>query len=89
MNFWGFHPSIFTNIENQFIEFLGQSINTPKSEFYIPFVVYEMIKRDLISVDVLAADSPWFGVTYKEDKPYVIDQLLNLTNAGIYPQKLW
>lgn len=89
MNFWGFHPSIFTNIENQFIEFLKKNIDTPKSEFYIPFVVYEMIKKGIITVDVLNANSPWFGVTYKEDKPYVIDQLLNLTNAGIYPQKLW
>lgn len=89
MNFWGFHPSIFSNIEDQFIEFLKQNIDVPKSEFYIPFVVYEMIKKGIITVDVLEADSPWFGVTYKEDKPYVIKQILNLTNAEIYPQKLW
>lgn len=89
MNFWGFHPSIFENIENQFIEFLTHHIDQPKSEFYIPFVVFEMIKTGQINVEVLKADSPWFGVTYKEDKPYVIDQIQNLTNQGIYPEKLW
>ena len=89
MNFWGFHPSIFKNIENQFIEFLSDNINLPKSEFYIPFVVFEMIQKKQISVDVLIADSPWFGVTFQEDKPYVIEQIQKLTNQGIYPQKLW
>jgi len=89
MNFWGFHPSIFGNIENQFIDFLSHNINQPKSEFYIPFVVFEMIQAGQISVEVLHANSPWFGVTYKEDKPHVIDQIRNLTNQGIYPKKLW
>ena len=89
MNFWGFHPSIFENIETQFIDFLSHNINQPKSEFYIPFVVFEMIKTGHISVEVLHADSPWFGVTYQEDKPFVIEQIRNLTNQGIYPEKLW
>jgi NDP-sugar pyrophosphorylase family protein len=89
MNFWGFHPSIFENIETQFIDFLSSNIDQPKSEFYIPFVVFELIKTGRVSVDVLQADSPWFGVTYKEDKPFVIEQIRNLTNQGIYPEKLW
>ena len=89
MNFWGFHPSIFENIETQFFDFLSHNIGQPKSEFYIPFVVFEMIKTGQISVEVLHADSPWFGVTYKEDKPFVINQIQNLTNQGTYPQKLW
>lgn len=89
MNFWGFHPSIFKNIETQFVDFLKENINLPKSEFYIPFVVFEMIKQGIISVDVLTADSPWFGVTYKEDKPMVIEQINALTQRGIYPGKLW
>lgn len=89
MNFWGFHPSIFKNIEAQFIEFLINNIQIPKSEFYIPFVVFEMIKKKQISVEVLTANSPWFGVTYKEDKPYVMGQIQSLTNQGIYPENLW
>ena len=89
MNFWGFHPSIFENIESQFIDFLEKNIDKPKSEFYIPFVVFEMIKRGIISVEVLSADSPWFGVTYKDDKPYVAEQIKDLTNKGVYPANLW
>jgi UTP-glucose-1-phosphate uridylyltransferase len=89
MNFWGFHSSIFKNIEYQFIEFLEENIQLPKSEFYIPFVVFEMIQKKQISVEVLTANSPWFGVTYKEDKPYVIEQIQKLTNQGVYPEKLW
>jgi len=89
MNFWGFQPTIFDFIENQFIDFLHHNINQPKSEFYIPFVVFEMIKRGQINVEVLTADSPWFGVTYKEDKPFVIKQIQDLTDQGIYPEILW
>jgi UTP-glucose-1-phosphate uridylyltransferase len=89
MNFWGFHPSVFQNIENQFIEFLRTNIQIPKSEFYIPFVVFEMIKSGKAKVEVLKADSPWFGVTYQEDKPFVIEQIQKLTDQGVYPDKLW
>jgi len=89
MNFWGFHPTVFENIENQFIEFLKTNIEVPKSEFYIPYVVFEMIKTGKAKVEVLKADSPWFGVTYQEDKPFVIEQIQKLTEQGIYPEKLW
>ncbi|MBC8003830.1 MAG: NTP transferase domain-containing protein [Verrucomicrobia bacterium] len=89
MNFWGFHPSVFTNIENQFIDFLKANIDAPKSEFYIPFVVFEMIKAGQVKVEVLKADSPWFGVTFQEDKPFVVDQIQKLTDQGVYPAKLW
>lgn len=89
MNFWGFHPTVFENIENQFIEFLKTNIEIPKSEFYIPFVVFEMIKTGKAKVVVLKADSPWFGVTYQQDKPFVIEQIQKLTDQGIYPSKLW
>jgi hypothetical protein len=89
MNFWGFHPSVFENIEDQFVEFLTSNIQVPKSEFYIPFVVFEMIKAGKAQVEVLKADSPWFGVTYQEDKPFVIEQIQRLTDQGVYPQKLW
>jgi UTP-glucose-1-phosphate uridylyltransferase len=85
MNFWGFYPSIFANIENQFIDFLNTNLTMPKSEFYIPSVVFEMIKKEKAKVEVLRADSPWFGVTYKDDKPFVIEQIKNLTDAGLYP----
>ena len=89
MNFWGFHPSVFENIENQFIDFLKVNSQSPKSEFYIPFVVFEMIQTGKAKVEVLKADSPWFGVTYQDDKPFVIEQIQKLTDQGVYPEKLW
>lgn len=89
MNFWGFHPTLFGKIEDQFRAFLRDNLDNPKAEFYIPFVIFEMIKNKQVSVEVLKADSPWFGVTYKEDKPFVVEQIEKLTQKGIYPQKLW
>jgi hypothetical protein len=89
MNFWGFHPDIFENIESQFVDFLSSNINQPKSEFYIPFVVFEIIKRGLAKVEVLSANSPWFGVTYPEDRPHVVEQIQKLTDQEVYPPKLW
>jgi len=89
MNFWGFHPSIFKHIENQFIDFLKENLTKPKSEFYIPFVVYELIIKGIVKVEVLSANSPWFGVTYQEDKPFVVEQIKNLTDLEVYPSKLW
>ena len=89
MNFWGFHPSVFKNIENQFIDFLKTNIEVPKSEFYIPVVVFDMIKTGQAKVKVLKANSPWFGVTFQEDKPYVMQQIKNMTEQGLYPNNLW
>lgn len=89
MNFWGFHPSLFALLENQFKLFLDEKMTLPKSEFYIPSVVFELIKSGAVKTKVLQADSPWFGVTYPEDKPYVMEQIKKLTTAGIYPEKLW
>lgn len=89
MNMWGFKPSIFTTLENKFIDFLKTEINKPKSEMYIPSVVFEMIEEQKATVKVLEANSPWFGVTYKEDKPIVVAKIKELIKQGIYPADLW
>jgi len=89
MNMWGFKPSIFEILENKFVEFLKTEIDKPKSEMFIPFVVFEMIEEQLAKVKVLKADSPWFGVTYKEDKPIVVEKVNKLIEKGEYPGKLW
>jgi NDP-sugar pyrophosphorylase family protein len=89
MNFWGFKPSIFPRIENRFADFLKTEIGKPKSEMYIPSVVFDMIVDQQATVKVLEADSPWFGVTYKEDKPIVVAKIRSLISAGEYPEKLW
>jgi choline kinase len=89
MNIWGFKPSVFETIEKKFITFLKTEMDKPKSEMYIPSVVFEMIEEKLATVKVLEADSPWFGVTYKEDKPYVVDKINSLIEKGDYPENLW
>ncbi|WP_372648932.1 NDP-sugar synthase [Draconibacterium sp.] len=89
MNFWGFHPSIFAALESKFVKFLETEIDKPKSEMYIPSVVFEMIEDNEVEVKVLEANSPWFGVTYKEDKPIVVNKINALIKEGVYPNKLW
>jgi NDP-sugar pyrophosphorylase family protein len=89
MNNWGFKPSVFKFLEEKFIEFLQTEINKPKSEMYIPSVVYELIQEQKATVKILEANSPWFGVTYKEDKPFVIEKIRTLIQQGEYPENLW
>ena len=89
MNNWGFKPSVFKFLEEKFVEFLQTEINKPKSEMYIPSVVYELIQEQKATVKILEANSPWFGVTYKEDKPFVIEKIRTLIQLGEYPENLW
>ncbi|MDR1859882.1 MAG: nucleotidyltransferase [Bacteroidales bacterium] len=89
MNFWGFHPALFAHLERLFIRFLDDKLNVPKAEFYIPSAVFELIKCGAVQTRVLAADSPWFGVTYPQDRPYVVEQIGRLVGEGYYPEALW
>lgn len=89
MNFWGFTPVFFGQLEKLFRDFLSQNINNIKSEFYIPFVVDTLIKKNAANVKVLNSDDEWFGITYPEDKPLVQQKLKELTDKGIYPESLW
>jgi UTP-glucose-1-phosphate uridylyltransferase len=89
MNFWGFTPSYFDLTEPLFTHFISTQISNLKSEFYIPLAVDMLIKSRKARVKVLRSHDRWFGVTYKEDKPLVIEKLRELTKEGIYPQKLW
>ncbi len=89
MNMWGFTPDYFKYSENAFVEFLKKDINTPKSEFFIPFVVNELLESGKITVKVLDTTAKWFGVTYSSDRPAVVEKLAELHNMGEYPQQLW
>lgn len=89
MNFWGFTPKIFQQIEEGFSNFLKQHINDPKSEYYIPTLIDELICSQSARVKVLSCNSRWFGVTYREDKDYVKSAVNQLVNEGVYPENLW
>ena len=89
MNCWGFTPRLFDELEDRFGKFLAARGTELKSEWYIPFVVDELIKEGKADCRVLPTDSRWFGVTYREDKPFVVAEIRKLVDAGEYPAKLF
>ncbi|MCR5709187.1 MAG: nucleotidyltransferase [Bacteroidales bacterium] len=91
MNFWGFTPDYFDYSEELFKVFLSSEavkVN-PKAEFFIPYVADVLIKRGDASFKVLNCDAKWFGVTYKEDRPFVVAKIGELIEKGVYPRSLW
>lgn len=89
MNMWGFTPDIFPHTEKLFIEFLKKNENEPKKEFYIPYVVNDAIENGKSSVKVLSTPDKWFGVTFQEDRPSVVEKLRKMTDEGLYPSPLF
>ena len=89
MNVWGFTPILFKYLEGKFVEFLSENGTEMKSEYLIPSVVNELIQSGQETVHVLRSGATWFGVTYKEDKPYVEGEIEKLVNKGEYPGKLF
>ena len=89
MNVWGFTPELFFYLESMFIEFLEKEGKELKSEYLIPSVVNTLIQSGQKSVQTLHSSAKWFGVTYKEDKPYVTEQIKKLIDNGNYPKKLF
>ena len=89
MNVWGFTPDLFTYLEPMFGKFLEKKGNELKSEYLIPSVVNTLIQTGEKNVHILHSSAKWFGVTYKEDKPYVTKQINELIKKGIYPKKLF
>ena len=88
MNLWGFTPGLFDALEKRFPEWLAINGAKEKSEWYIPFVVDELIHEGKADCRVLPTDSSWFGVTYREDKPHVTAAIRALVDAGEYPPNL-
>jgi dTDP-glucose pyrophosphorylase len=89
MNFWGFHPNIFSYAEDKFLQFLKENHNAPKAEFFIPLFVNQLINEGKGKVKIISGGDIWFGVTYQEDKEAVSNQIKNLIDKGEYPTKLW
>ncbi len=89
MNMWGFTPSLFSHLNDMFINFLKVEGQSLKSEFLIPTVVNHLIQSQKEQVAVLSTKAKWFGVTYKDDKPSVMAAINFLINLGQYPKKLF
>lgn len=78
MNFWGFTPDFFQALEEQFVDFMRENHDNIKAEYPIPNVIAHLMSRGEARVKVLHSDAEWFGVTYKEDRPYVVERLAQL-----------
>jgi len=89
MNFWGFTPEYFRQTEPMFVDFIKENNDSLKAEFYIPSAVDSLVSSKKAKVKVLKSNAKWFGVTYKEDKPLVIEKLAQLIKSGVYPAHLW
>jgi UTP-glucose-1-phosphate uridylyltransferase len=89
MNFWGFTPALFAQLKTQFDAFLKKSGNELKSECYIPSTVNDLVIAGQARVKVLRTQDSWFGVTYREDRPQVVESIRQLIAKGAYPEKLW
>ncbi len=89
MNMWGFTPALFPHLRRQMVSFLEQHGGDPKAEFFIPTVVNTLIAAGQMRFQVLRTPDSWFGVTYRDDRPRVIESLRRLIRRGDYPEKLW
>lgn len=84
MNFWGFTPKIFPMLEGVLLSFLAEHGGSEKAECYIPSAVAEMVAAGEATVRVLGTGSEWFGVTYREDRPRVVESIARLVASGAY-----
>jgi len=89
MNLWGFAPTLFGHLRDQFVEFLQKRGADEKSEFYIPAAVNEVVATGWRRCRVLKTPDSWLGVTYREDQPAVSEGIRRLITRGVYPEKLW
>ena len=90
MNFWGFTPAIFGEIERRFPDFLAAALpENPQAEMLIPNLVGRLLREGLCTVDVMRSGDVWHGMTYKEDKPGVVAAVNALIAEGLYPASLW
>ena len=88
MNMWGLSESIMTELKARFPKFLEENlpVNPMKCEYFLPFVVDELLGENKATVKVLKSMDKWYGVTYKEDKPVVVAAIQRMKDEGLYPQ---
>ena len=90
MNFFGFNPSLFSYLEDEMKEFFEKhKDDLDTCEFLIPTSVFKRINENKITVKVLDTNEKWFGVTYKEDKPDLVNAINKMIEDGKYPKDLW
>lgn len=89
MNFWGFTPAIFDQMQGHFFDFLREHGARPGAECYIPSVIDRLVREGQADCRILKTEDHWFGVTYAQDKLQSVSKLQDLVTAGVYPRSLW
>ena len=91
MNMWGLTPEFIQTLEDGFKEFFANMGNKDilKAEYLLPIYIDELLQADRVSVKVLDTNDKWFGVTYKEDKDYVVKSFAKLIEDGVYQKDLF
>ena len=93
MNMWGLTPEFVGLLEEGFVEFFenikGDEAKELKGEYLLPIYIDELLKKGKVSVKLLETQDKWFGVTYKEDKPVVVESFAKLIADGVYRKDLF
>ncbi len=90
MNMWGLAPEFMSTLETGFEEFFKTvDANPLKSEYLLPIYIGQLLRENKVSVKVLSTKDTWFGVTYQEDKEYVVNEFKKLVEAGVYNADLF
>jgi hypothetical protein len=89
MNLWGFKPTCYSFLGKEFRSFLDEKGMDPKSELDIPTSVDKFVKSGDIAIKILMSNERWFGVTYREDKPFVVDSIRKMIRDGVYPVRIY
>lgn len=89
MNMWVLTPRFIEELEKGFFEFLEKiPAYEIKKEYLLPSIIGHLLKEEHAEVKVLRSSDKWFGVTYKEDKEFVVGAIRGLIANGTYPDKL-
>ena len=90
MNMWGLAPEFMSTLETGFEEFFKTvDANPLKAEYLLPIYIGQLLRENKVSVKVLSTKDTWFGVTYQEDKEYVVNEFKKLVEAGVYNADLF
>ena len=91
MNMWGLTPEFMQTLEDGFKEFFANMGDKDilKAEYLLPIYIDELLQAGRVSVKVLDTNDKWFGVTYKEDKDYVVKSFAKLIEDGVYQKNLF
>lgn len=89
MNLWGFKSSCFDFLGREFREFIDKHGMDLKSELDIPTSIDRFVKNGEITIKILMSNERWFGVTYREDKPFVVESIGEMIRRGVYPETIY